>query len=300
MAIRFECPECGKTLSVQDQLAGKRVKCRCGAVVVANASGPAAAVATPTATPKRTGPVAIQPQARSSAPATRAATAGADLGDLFDELTPTDLETRAQRTEAAANSPMKIDPLAAYRPEAKGRGRGKPAGPAVDRPLGLSILAGLAGLGILITLTGAAVAFGSPDTLQRGPQPLDPSVIKLTGGLLIGTAITGSVLVFSLLTPQPWAWWFVILLYSTSVWMRLISSVFAAQQGNAAPEAAKGAAGLVIGSLVLGYLYRQKVRDFYSIKLATWVGPAVSIPAGLAIGLGLILAIGAVAVAISG
>jgi len=298
LAIRFECPECGKTLSVQDQLAGKKVKCPCGAVVVANPSGPTAAVAKPTATPKRPGPAAVQPQARSSVPVTRAAAPSSDLGDLFDELTTTDLETRAQRTEAAANSPVKVDPLAAYRPEAKGRGRGKSSGPAVDRPLGLSILAGLAVLGILVALAGAAVAFGSPDTLQRGPQPLDPSLIKLTGGLLIGFAVMGLVLVFSLLTPQPWAWWFAIVFYSASVWVRLINSVFEAQQGNAALAAGKAVGGVMVGAVVLGYLYQQKTRDFFSIKLAGWIGPAVSIPVGLAIGFGIILGIGAAALAV--
>ena len=297
LAIRFECPECGKTLSVQDQLAGKKVKCPCGAVVVANPSGPTAPVATPTATPKRPSPAAVPTK---PAPTGRPAVPVSDLRDLFDELTPTDLETRAQRTEAAAGEPAKVDPLAAYRPVAKGGGRGKSSGPAVDRPLGLKILAGLAVLGIVGSLAGAAVAFASPDTLQRGPQPLDPNVIKLTGGLLIGSAVTGLVLVSALLTPQPWAWWFVTLFYSASVWVRLINSVFEAQQGNAALAAGKAVGGVLVGALVLGYLYRQETRDFYSIKVPVWLGPAVSIPAGLAIGFGLILGIGAAVLAIQG
>src|SRR4030042_2510037 len=33
MVIRFQCPQCGKTLSVKSEYAGRQGKCSCGAVV---------------------------------------------------------------------------------------------------------------------------------------------------------------------------------------------------------------------------------------------------------------------------
>lgn len=321
MAIRFECPECGKTLSVQDQLAGKKVKCPCGAVVVANAAG-SAPTATPVAAPKRPGPAplqtkpttatkptspggqttarpagAAQPQSRPSAPVTRGPAPKSDLADLFDELTPTDLETRAQRNEAAAGAPVKIDPLAAYRPATKGR---ESSGPTVERPLGLKIMAGLAVLGIIGSLVGAAMAFFSPDSLPRGPEPLDPNVIKLIGGMLIGSAIVWLVLVSALLTPQPWAWWFCNLVYSSNIWFNLINSFAEGQEGNAARAVGRATGGLIVGAIMLSYLSKQKTRDFFGVKVPIWVGPAVCVPAGLGIAFALVFGIAAAYLAIRG
>ncbi len=317
MAIRFECPECGKTLSVQDQLAGKKVKCPCGAVVVANAAGPVPAVAQkrPAASPSQTkaapaaqpasltGPAAVRPsgtagpQARPSGLAARGPAPKSDLADLFDELTPTDLETRAQRSEAAAGAPAKVDPLAAYRPATKGRSGGGSSGPTVKRPLGLKILAGLAVLGIIGSLGGAAVAFFSPDTLQRGPEPIPANIIKLTGGLLIGSSIIWMILVSALLTPQPWAWWFCNLVYSSNIWFNLLNS-FA--EDNMPRAIGRATGGLLVGAIVLSYFSKQNTRNFFGIKLAAWVGPVASVPAGLAIAFALIFGIGAAYLAIAG
>ena len=33
MPIKFACPSCGKAYNVKDELAGKKAKCRCGAVM---------------------------------------------------------------------------------------------------------------------------------------------------------------------------------------------------------------------------------------------------------------------------
>jgi hypothetical protein len=219
---------------------------------------------------------------------------------LFDELTPTDLETRAQRNEAAAGVPAKVDPLAAYRPTTKGRGGRESSGPTVERPLGLKILAGLAVLGIIGALGGAAVSFFSPDSLQRGPAPIPANIIKLTGGLLIGSAIIHMVLVSALLTPQPWAWWFSNLLYSTNIWFNLLNSFAEGQEGNGARAAGRAVGGLIVGAIVLSYLSKQKTRDFFGIKVAIWVGPVACVPAGLGIAFALIFAVGAAYVAISG
>lgn len=322
MAIRFECPECGKTLSVQDQFSGKKVKCPCGAVVVANAAG-----AAPTAAPRRPVPAqmkstaaakptsaakltnagagssvrggAAQPQSRPLAPNARGPAGNSDLADLFNELTPTDLETRAQRTEAAANAPEKIDPLAAYRPVDTGRrGRGS-TGPAIERPLGLKILAGLAVLGIIGSLVGAGLAFASPETLQRGPEPLAANVIKLTGGLLIGSAIVWMVIVSALLTPQPWAWWFCNLAYSSNIWFNLLNSFAEGQAGNVPRAVGRTVGGLIVGAIILSYLSKQSTRDFFSVKVPVWVGPVVGIPAGFAIAFAVVLGIAAAVLAVS-
>ena len=312
LAIRFECPECGKTLSVQDQLAGKKVKCPCGAVVVANSSAAPAAPQRPvapvqrpaTAPAQRPGAAAAQSKpvatTRPAAPVARGPAPTSDLADLFDELTPTDLETRAQRNEAAANAPVKVDPLAAYRPPEKGRGARASSGPKIDRPTGLSVLVGFAVLGIIGAIGGAAVALASPDTLQRGPAPIHPNVIKLTGGLLIGTAVVSAVLVAALLTPKPWAWWYAILFYSSNIWVNLANAFFVGQNANAAVGAGRAVGALIVGAIILAYLYKQSTRDFFAVKVPGWVGPAVSIPGGLAIGFAGVMGVGAAVLAVSG
>lgn len=316
MAIRFECPECGKTLSVQDQLAGKKVKCPCGAVVVANPAAPTPAPAPkrPAQSPLQTNPAtAAKPAssagpttgrpaapARPSLPATRGPAPKSDLADLFDELTPTDLETRAQRNEAAAGAPAKVDPLAAYRPTTKGRGGRDSSGPTVERPLGLKILAGLAVLGIIGSLGGAAMAFFSPDSFQNGPAPLPANIIKLTGGMLIGSAIIWMVLVSALLTPQPWAWWFCNLVYSSNIWFNLLNSFAEGQEGNVPRAVGRAIGGLLVGAIVLSYLSKQTTRDFFKIKVPVWVGPVACVPAGLGIAFALVFGIGAAYLALSG
>ena len=47
MAIPVECKQCGKKISVPDEFAGKRAKCKCGAVIEIPAAGAAAAGAAP-------------------------------------------------------------------------------------------------------------------------------------------------------------------------------------------------------------------------------------------------------------
>jgi hypothetical protein len=166
--------------------------------------------------------------------------------------------------------------------------------------LGLKILAGLAVLGVIGSLGGAAVAFFSPDTLQNGPEPLDPNIIKLTGGLLIGSAILWMVLVSALLTPQPWAWWFCNLVYSSNIWFNLLNSFEEGQNGNVARAVGRATGGLIVGAIVITYLSKQTTRDFFGVKVPVWVGPAAGIPGGLVIAFALVLGIGAAYLAISG
>lgn len=216
-----------------------------------------------------------------------------DLSDLFDELTPTDLETRSQRDEAAANTPPKADPLAAYRPPTKGHGRSGSSKPKAERPIGLTILAVLAILGAVAALGAGILAFASPNLLQQGPDPSNTSLIKLEGAFNIGFAVLAVVLVITLVTPQPWAWWSANIIYSFYYSVSIVASGLEIYDGgNTAFEVGQIIGNLIGLSIFLYYLSRDKPRAFFQIDGPKWVGPLVSIPAGLLIAGAVIFGIG--------
>jgi len=313
LAIRFNCPSCGKTLSVKDDLAGKKVKCPCGAVAVATAAAtPTPVTNKPASAPHKSGAAATNPPRPASAappasaqpsknatpphkgvaprpasgslPPSPFANNASDLSALFDELTPMDLQTKAERTEAAAaDAVAHVDPLAAFR-DTKGGKKIKQRGPSVPKPVGVIVLA------VLNLLIAAGMAFGgimylvSPETLLSGESAVmpQPSSLKIMAGLLLSGATMGAIVGIGLLSAQPWGWWVTVTYYKFSIFRQIIVSVVAIQTiGNTPYEIGRMTGGLVMGGLVFAYLYQQKSRDFFGIKIKPLVATAITLPTGL-------------------
>lgn len=117
--MQIRCTACGKTLQVDDQFAGKKVKCPCAAVLLVPAGVVAASsAATPRPSPgvvrAGSGPLAAAKPGSSARPV--AGGFGVDRGEissLFDELTDNDMLVRGPTTEPKKAKKTK-DPLAAY------------------------------------------------------------------------------------------------------------------------------------------------------------------------------------------
>jgi hypothetical protein len=93
MPIATTCPACSKTYKLNDNLAGKRVKCPCGSMMnVAGAATTAAAATRPAAT-------------RTVAAATAAPVLTAPRSSIFDELTENDFN----RSPYAPPAPMTVN-----------------------------------------------------------------------------------------------------------------------------------------------------------------------------------------------
>jgi len=320
LAIRFNCPSCGKTLSVKDDLAGKKVKCPCGAVALAAAAAnPTPVTSKPALGPQKSGTAASNPSRPGTAarptsarppqgpaqpnknaappnqgvsvrpapgglPPSPFANNASDLSALFDELTPMDLQTKAERTEAAAaHAVAHVDPLAAFR-DTKGAKKSKTRVPSGPKPVGVIILAVLHFLGAAgLTFTGIMYLV-SPEVLNRaaGAELVQPIGLKILGGISLAGAAMGAIVGTGLLSAQPWGWWTAITFYKYNFFRQIIYSVIAIQTtGNAAFHVGRIVGGLLVGALVFAYLYRPKVRDFFVIKTNPLIAAAITLSTGL-------------------
>ncbi len=288
LAIQFQCHECGKTISVKDELAGKRVKCPCGAVVTATAAAPtatagAARPARPApARPVPARPVAARPAVQTST-AARAGTArpapglpasgnpyiagSNDLSSLFDELTESDLQTKRERDQQAADSQAAVkDPLAAYRPD-KGGKASRPGG-AGPRPVGLTILAVLNFLIAALMLTLGVLflvgtqAFGDAlaevEFLQEVATAIAVTIL-IAGGFC---AATGA----GLLSGQPWGWWLGTTVYTYSAFDGIFSIIFALLEAAPPDTAFKNVGRVLFAIGVVSYLFNEERRAYYRIQ----------------------------------
>ncbi len=97
MPIQFQCQACQTTLQVPDASAGKKAKCKCGAIVAIPASTtPSKPAATSNAAPaKAAAPSPGKPKSAStSAKTPKAAPVASNVGSLFDELTDKDWQAK--------------------------------------------------------------------------------------------------------------------------------------------------------------------------------------------------------------
>ncbi len=108
MPIQFACPQCHKSITVDDKLAGKSGKCKCGATLKIPQSSPPAAA----------------PSQSASKPPT------SSLGAVFDELTEADFkhESPFQNAFAPPKSTHAADNKRLANTQAKPSGSGKKSG----------------------------------------------------------------------------------------------------------------------------------------------------------------------------
>lgn len=287
VAIQFQCHECGKTLSVKDDLAGKRVKCPCGAVVVATSG----AANLPAGAGRSAGPAPV----RTPAPAAVRSSGGnpyfegsGDLSSLFDELTESDLQTKREREREAAEAHAAVkDPLAAYQPT-KG-GRASRAGGSGPRPLGLTILAVLnfllaalmLALGTLF-LVGTQVfgdALAEIEFLQEVATFV--ALMVLIGGAFYAAVGAG------LLSGQPWGWWLSASVYAYSACDGIFSIIFSLLEVAPGDNLFKGMGRILFALGVVSYLFNEQRRGYFRVQTQPAIAAAIAIGGAAIIAFGL-------------
>ncbi len=303
VAIQFQCHECGKTLSVKDELAGKKLKCPCGAVVTATAGTSQAAGTRPTRTaPGRTAaarPAAQPASARQVTPVPSGTAGGGsylggsnDLSSLFDELTESDLQTKQDREREAAESHAAAkDPLAAY--SSNQGGRSSRTGGNGPRPVGLTILIALTILLAVVALAlGLLALFGDQlfgDALAKIEflSQIDSltAVLLLIAGGLLGAVSAG------LLGGQPWGWWLGTSAYAFGILNGIFSSIFALLEEATLVSLAVGIGQILISSGAIFYLLGEPRRRYFRIQTQPAVAAAVTLGGAAIIAFALQLAI---------
>lgn len=272
MPIRIQCGACGKTLSVRDELAGKRVKCPCGTVLVATASP----VAQGTSRPARAAARGAAPATAASARTNPYAAGGDDLSDLFDELTDSDLQSRSERDQAAAAAhEAAVDPLAAYQSTGKAGKRQKGG----SRPLGVTILAVLNFLVPVIAIPLAILFLVDSQSLDERFNSFDilqdvttlVSVFILVAGLFYAAVGAG------LLSKQPWGWWLAAAVYSCQLWSRIVAFIMSLIEGFATAEAVIGVVAIAFAAALLAYFFKENVRNYFNLKTKPAIAAAIAL-----------------------
>ena len=271
VAIQFQCSDCGKTLSVKDELAGKRVKCPCGAVVTATA----------TAQPRATMKSSRTAQAPRTAAAARPGLGDdSDLGSLFDELTESDFNPQGLGGQRPmVSTEPKSDPLAAYRTDQRGGRTGRSSAASGSRPIGLIILAILNFLVATAAVAGAVLIVVGASFLEEMEEsfPLLRTMALIIAGFIAVVGVFYLTLGVGLLSRRPWGWWLAVVIYSFNVCDHVMRVIFGLI-GGGGPDLVRAFSGLAIASWIASYIYSEKIRDHFEIK--TKPGLAIGIPLG--------------------
>ncbi len=288
MAIQFPCAACGKTLSVPDAAAGKKAKCpACGAIStapVAVASSPSPAVVAGSGgqtTPGGQPNSGLQPAAGVPLPPpTRVLKPGdpKGLGGLLQELTPSDLQTKAERLALEA----KEDPLAPYLKNWREYRDRPPVGP---RPIPIWIISACIALFGLLQLyrTGQRVYLLY---MEKGWDPFTTLNQTSVGLAIVGAIILAILLTaIGLLSQSQEGWWFAQIMINCWV-VGWVVKIYKATR--AAPPMEMLTEGLMILSILaciatMVYLNYKPVRENYRVQYRVWVGPLVAIPLGIAL-----------------
>jgi hypothetical protein len=135
-----------------------------------------------------------------------------------------------------------------------------------------------------IVLVVGGIMLVSPETMSRRPggQTVDPTAIRITGAILLASGAFALTVGVGLLRPQPWGWWLANAVYTQSLMGRLATAGFQIAYGNAAYGAGQATGALVIGLLILVFLYGANVRDYFGVKTKPMIAMAIVIPAALA------------------
>ncbi|QOJ78558.1 hypothetical protein IG193_07320 [Infirmifilum lucidum] len=129
-----------------------------------------------------------------------------------------------------------------------------------ERPLGVTILAVLGFLfSALAILSGIALmAFGLIGDMifRKAPLPLLFPLVAGAVGLLM-LVLGGITLVVSwgLWTGQSWAWWIEVILHALNALFSLA-------------ELPRGIISLVISALILYYLFKPHVKEYFGVKVS--------------------------------
>ena len=137
-----------------------------------------------------------------------------------------------------------------------------PPPPPRQRPTGITVLALLEFIlgGLAILLGIAFIALG-PYISQLMPG-LPPLISLLVGGLGIGfllAGLIGLVVGWGLWTGKGWAWWLTVILEA----LGLLSGLAGIAMGDPS-----SLIGLLIAALILWYMFKPHVKDFFGAKVS--------------------------------
>lgn len=268
MPLKFACPHCKKSLTVDEKLAGKNAKCpQCGAAVKI--------------------PTAVKKAAVTSA----AATTSPGLSNALDELTESDF--KRQSPFEAVYSPPKPPPLGddiLRRASSNDSDRQKKKSSGTPAVLVLyavhNIIESLLLFALAVILLVAIGFLG--DAVDEMPM--------LAAGLGLATAMFGllatimMVTGIGLLTKRLWGYAVATAAYCFFTWIYVASLISSIGDRN---RLIGSAISLIISLLLTSYFFRRPCRNFY--KLKSWQLTLIAAGVGSLLGLilgGLMLALG--------
>ncbi len=272
MPIKFACPQCKAVLSVDDKLAGKSGKCKCGAAI--KIPVPAAAA------------VAASDKAASGASkrAPVAATASS-LGNVFDDLTEADYNRQSPYQNVYAPPKTNSTEAATLKRFDDGSQNTAKPGQLNGMLIFVAILNFIWAIGAMalvgILVLAAGVASQAADTV-----PL------LSAGLGVAIAVLSTLAMLflfggiGLLLKQKWGWFIVAVNFAYMPVDRIITIVMTIVGGEVAlPKLLGGFIGTLLVIGLATAVYNDNTKRIFRIKTA--ILPAIAAVTGIGLALAL-------------
>jgi hypothetical protein len=137
-----------------------------------------------------------------------------------------------------------------------------PPPPPRQRPTGITVLALLQFIGgaLSILLGIAFIAIGPyMSELEMGLPPLISLLVGFLGIGLLLAGLIGLVVGWGLWTGKGWAWWLTVILEA----LGLLSGLAGIAMGDPS-----SLIGLLIAALILWYMFKPHVKDFFGVKVS--------------------------------
>lgn len=292
MPIQFACPQCKTVLTVDDKLAGKSGKCKCGAAIKIPIPAAVAARGATTAGTVATGKAAAV--AAKGAPVRAAAPPASSLGNVFNDLTEADFNRQSPYQNVYA--PPKINST-----EAATLKRFDDGSQATVKPGQLN---GLLIFVAILNFIWALAAFALVGILALAADIASKaaeSVPLLNAGLGIGIAVlTLLALLFliggvGLLLKQKWGWFIAAVNFAYMPVDRIITIVMTLVKGDfALPQLIGGFVGTLLIIGLATAVYGDDTKRIFRIKTAILPAMAALTGVGLALAInGALFALGA-------
>lgn len=282
MPIKFACPSCNSTLVVKDEMAGKKAKCKCGAViqVPAKSAGAKSASAGQAGTPKRSAGAA---KPKASAPAQNVSPG---LGDVLGELTESDYASKSPYEQVYHGGGGQGNDAKALRRFETEEDRQKKAtkGNLTALLMLFAVLLILQGIG-WISLT--AMVFAAPDAIAQAAEKL-PMFYLPTAALaaicivMIVVTMGGGIGIF---VKQKWGWTLAATACVYNLCNAGVGMVLVIMAGFEQLPFFGAMIPLFVSLAIAAYMFNANTQGVFRIKTA--VPAAIAVVLGLALGGGL-------------
>lgn len=275
MPIKFACPQCKSVLTVDDKLAGKSGKCKCGAAIKIPVP---AAVATSAA-------AASGKKVAAGARPAAAAPAASSLGNVFNDLTEADYNRQSPFQNVYAppkNNSTEAATLKRF-DDGSAAEEAKP-GQLNGMMIFIAVLNLILAIGVM-TLAGLMVA--APETASQAAQ----AVPLLSAGLGVGIGVLSLLAVLFLaggigmLAKQKWGWFLAAVNFAFMPLDRLITLVMTVVGGDYTNgELMGGFFGTLIILALATVVFGDEAKRIYRVKTAVLPGIAAALGISLALG----------------